>query len=67
MSHNELDLSRLPQEAQQSLRDYYELLLREHRDSSEFDPTDFRGSIDVERTLKDKLKSLRKEWTRDVG
>ena len=67
MSQNELDLSRLPEDAQQSLRDYYELLLERHGGGSEFDPTDYRGAIDVHREAKERIDSLRKEWSRDVG
>lgn len=70
MSSQEIDLSLLPEEGRENLRNYYELLLERYRDrsddSGEFDPTDYRGSIDVDRETKKKLESLRDEWSRDV-
>lgn len=70
MSRDEIDLSLLPEEGRKSLRNYYELLLERYRDrsedSDEFDPTEYRGSIDVDREAEKKLESLRDEWSRDV-
>jgi len=70
MSSQDIDLSLLPEEGRESLRNYYELLLERYRersgDSGEFDPTEYRGSIGVEGDTKQKLKSLRDEWSRDV-
>ena len=70
MSSQDIDLSLLPEEGRENLRNYYQLLLERYRgrsdDSDEFDPTEYRGSIDVDRETKEKLESLRDEWSRDV-
>jgi len=70
MSSQDIDLSLLPEEGRESLRNYYDLLLDRYRDRSddsvEFDPTEYRGSIDVEGDTEQKLQSLREEWSRDV-
>lgn len=70
MSHDDIDLSLLPEEGRESLRDYYELLLERYRehsaDSGEFDPRQYRGSIEVDAKDREKVESLRDEWSRDV-
>lgn len=69
MSRRILDTTDLPDEAWESLRDYYEFL-RQHyaKDDSEgegFEPRRFRGAIDVDRAeLDERLASLRDEWER---
>ncbi len=70
MSRRILDTSDLPEEAWESLRDYYEFLRQRYADSVEepegFDPTEFRGAVDVGRNeSEERLNSLRDEWNRN--
>lgn len=70
MSTDDIDLTLLSEAGRQNLRNYYQLLLERDREQSEqkdeFDPTRYRGVIDVDRETKMKLESLRDEWSRDV-
>jgi hypothetical protein len=68
MARRILDTTDLPDEAWESLRDYYEFLRQRYSKDSEtdgFDPRQFRGAIDVDRAqLDSRLASLREEWDR---
>lgn len=70
MSSDDIDLNLLPREGREHLRNYYEFLLERYRDrsddSGDFEPTEYRGSIDVDPEVREKLVSLRDEWSRDV-
>jgi hypothetical protein len=66
MSRRNLDTSDLPEEAWESLRDYYEFLRQRYVGDDEpaaFDPTKYRGAVDVGLNETEKrLDSLRDEW-----
>lgn len=70
MSRQILDISDLPEEAQERLRDYYERLRHRYAKDAEaseeaFDPRKYRGAIDVaDEQLGQRLRSLREEWDR---
>ncbi|MFW5965981.1 MAG: hypothetical protein ACOCV2_00625 [Persicimonas sp.] len=69
MGRRILDTTDLPDEAWESLRDYYEFLRERYvtDDSADkaFDPRRYRGAIDVDRSeLEEQLASLRDEWDR---
>ena len=70
MSQRVLDISDLPDEAQQQLRDYYEYLRHRYGTDAasapeEFDPARYRGAINVPGDdLQQRLNVLRDEWER---
>ena len=69
MARQMLDISDLPDEARESLQDYYDYLRERYGEQSDeagkFDPTDFRGAIDVDRRkAEERLNRLREEWDR---
>ena len=71
MSRRLLDISDLPDQAQQQLRDYYDYLRQRYGTGAasaqeEFDPNRYRGAINVPgHDLERRLKALRDEWERD--
>jgi len=69
MSQSDINLSLLSDEGRESLRRYYELLLKldqQTDQSTEFDPTEYRGAIKPEKPRRKRLDSLRDEWDRNV-
>jgi hypothetical protein len=64
-----LDISSLPVNAQQELRDFYEFLkgrYSQEKDRSGFTPENYRGIIEVSsEELRSQLKKLRDAWDRD--
>ena len=69
MSQNDINMSLLSEEGRESLRRYYELLLKREKQTkepSEFDPKEYRGAIKPDKERRTSPGSLRQEWDRNV-